>query len=84
MCKNWTNDPETVLLSHPNIIFFLLYFKYGDIFISTGKNNADYPHLLQLRNLFVEVGYVLLDDKGQLLDLHWLVIENCFLPEEKI
>ena len=22
MCKNWTSDPETVLLSHPNIIFF--------------------------------------------------------------
>ena len=33
---------------------------------------------LQLPNLFVEMGDVLLDDVGQLLDLDRLVVEDCF------
>ena len=33
---------------------------------------------LQLSNLLVEMGNVLLDDVGQLLDLHRLVIEDGF------
>ena len=33
---------------------------------------------LQLPNLFVQVGDVLLDDVGQLLDLHRLVVKDRF------
>ena len=37
-------------------------------------------NLLELSNLFVEVGDVLLDDEGQLLDLHRLIVEDSLLP----
>ena len=40
--------------------------------------NAILGNCLQLPNLFVQVGDVLLDDVGQLLDLHRLVVEDCF------
>ena len=40
--------------------------------------NALLGNSLQLPNLFVQVGDVLLDDVGQLLDLHRLVVEDCF------
>ena len=40
--------------------------------------NALLGNSLQLPNLFVQVGDVLLDDVGQLLDLHRLVVEDRF------
>ena len=42
------------------------------------KTNNLLCNCLQLSNLLVEMGNVLLDDVGQLLDLHWLVVEDGF------